>query len=222
MDIAPECADHLLAGIDTISDSSMFLIWALSLPRNGCFKRSCGRSCPWLRLTSEECLCLERCHQLPYLNAVIKETLRFYAPLPTFEPRSSPVHTVIDGYHVPVGTKVGMSPYCLHRDPTIFPDPLKFDSGRWLTEKGTPRPENALQNRWFWAFSSGCRMCIGMHLANAEMTTLVAAIFARYPTSARYPDTSPGITSRFETFFDETMSKMQEHECWIDFEKIRQ
>jgi Cytochrome P450 len=222
MDIASECADHLLAGIDTTSDSSMFLIWALSLPRNRLFQEKLRQELSLVAVDERGVPVPREVSQLPYLNAVIKETLRFYAPLPTFEPRSSPVHTVIDGYHVPAGTTVGMSPYCLHRDPTIFPDPLKFDPGRWLTEKGTPIPESALQNRWFWAFSSGGRMCIGMHLANAEMTTLVAAIFKRYRTSARHPDTSPGITSRFEIFFDETMPKMQEHECWIDFERIRQ
>jgi cytochrome P450 len=35
--------------------------------------------------------------QLPYLNAVIREALRLYAPLLTSEPRSSPVDTIVDG-----------------------------------------------------------------------------------------------------------------------------
>jgi cytochrome P450 len=39
--------------------------------------------------------------QLPYLNAVIREALRLYAPLLTSEPRSSPVDTIVDGYHIP-------------------------------------------------------------------------------------------------------------------------
>jgi hypothetical protein len=50
-----------------------------------------------------------------------------------------------------------------------------------------------------------------MHLANAEMTTLAAAVLKRYRTSARHPDTLPGITGRFEIFFDETMPRMVEH-----------
>ena len=63
-------------------------------------------------------------------------------------------------------------------------------------------------------------MSIGIHLANAEMLMLITAVYRRYATSARQPDTTPGITSRYEIFFDETMSKMKEHECWIDFCKI--
>jgi cytochrome P450 len=40
MEIASEAADHLLAGVDTTSDTLMFLIWALSLPENSNTKRS--------------------------------------------------------------------------------------------------------------------------------------------------------------------------------------
>jgi len=113
-----------------------------------------------------------------------------------------------------------MSPYCLHREPSVFPEPLTFNTGRWLTEEGSLIPEADLRNKWFWAFSSGARMCIGVHLANAEMLTLTAAIFRKYQTTVRDPDASPGITSRFEVFCDETMQKVLEHECWIDFVKL--
>ena len=222
MDCASECADHLLAGIDTTADSLMFLVWAMSLPRTRPFQDKLRKELSNLSVNGQGVPTPKDLLQLPYLNAVIKETLRLYAPLPTFEPRSSPLDTLIDGFHIPAGATVGMSPYCLHREPTVFPDPLKFDPERWLTEEGIPLPESAPQNRWFWSFSSGGRMCIGMHLANAEITTLAAAIFMRYRTSARHADTSPGITSRFEVFFDETMPKMTEHECWIDFERIDQ
>ena len=63
-------------------------------------------------------------------------------------------------------------------------------------------------------------MCIGMYLANAEMLMLLAALYRQYTTVARYPDTTPGITSRYEIFCDESMSKMTEHECWIDFQRL--
>lgn len=220
MDIASECADHLLAGIDTTADSLMFLIWALSLPPNRTFQERLRQEVSPIAVDERGVPVPKDVSRLPYLNAVIRETLRLHAPLPTFEPRSSPVDTVIDGYHIPAGTIVGMSPYCLHREPTIFLNPAKFNPERWLNERGTLIPESAPQNRWFWAFSSGGRMCIGMHLASAEMTTLTAAIFRTYRTSARHPDSSPGITSRFEVFYDETLPSMKEHECWIDFERM--
>jgi len=95
---------------------------------------------------------------LEYLDAVLKETLRLYAPLPASEPRSLPTDSVIDGFQIPAGTVVGMSPYTLHRNPDIFPGPLVFNPERWL---GDPK-EVAEMKKWFWAFSSGGRMCIGI------------------------------------------------------------
>jgi len=61
-----------------------------------------------------------------------------------------------------------------------------------------------------------------MHLALAEISCLVAAVYQKYQTKVRKGEetVTPGITSRFECFFDETMPEMREHECWIDFEKI--
>lgn len=48
-------------------------------------------------------------------------------------------------------------------------------------------------------------------LAMAEMTTLTAAIYREYDTKVKAgtEDTSPGITSRFEIFRDETKPKMK-------------
>lgn len=220
MDIASECADHLLAGIDTTADTLMFLIWAMSLPHHRHFQMTLRAELQTVPADNQGVSTPKDLAHLPYLTAVIRETLRLYTPLPAFEPRSLPIDTVIDGYHIPANTVVGMSPYCLHREPTVFPDPLVFNPGRWLSEEGSLIAEADPRNRWFWAFSSGARMCIGMHLANAEMFTLAAAIFRNYQTSVRDPDVSPGITSRYDIFCDDTMPKVLEHECWIDFAKF--
>lgn len=160
LDIASECADHLLAGIDTTADTLMFLIWALSRPQNAKFQR---RLIEEVRALSEDMIedgipKLDALDNLPYLDAVIRETLRLYAPLPASEPRSLRTASIIDGYMIPAGTIVNMSPYSLHRNPKVFPDPLTFDPERWLA----PPEKLAAMNRWFWAFSSGGRMCIGL------------------------------------------------------------
>jgi len=220
MDIASECADHLLAGIDTTADTLMFLLWALSRPENLHFQDAVRAEILQVPVDERGISMPKDLLQLPYLSAAIRESLRLYAPLPAFQPRCAPVETVIDGYTIPAGTIVGASIYCLHRDPTVFPDPLCFDPRRWLTDKGTLISEADPRNRLFWAFSSGARMCIGMHLANAEVYTLTAAIFRKYSTVVRDRDATPAITSRFEIFHDETIEKIREHECWIDFAKL--
>jgi hypothetical protein len=217
LDIASECADHLLAGIDTTADSLMFLIWALSLPQNMQHQDRLRAELSHISVNSGGLPYPKDLTQLPYLNAVLRESLRMYSPLPAFEPRVCSNDTTIDGYRIPAGTVVGMSPYCLHRDESVYPEPLKFAPERWLAADDSLISESDARNKCFWAFSSGARMCIGMHLANAEMLTLVATILRKYRTVARHPDTSPGITSRYEIFHDELVPKMVEHECYIDF-----
>ncbi|KAJ5785306.1 benzoate 4-monooxygenase cytochrome P450 [Penicillium pulvis] len=221
-EMASEMADHCLAGIDTTSDTLMFAIWALSRGQNGAYQQRLIEevtSIPETECNDDGIPTVEAADKLPYLGAIIKETLRLYAPLPASEPRSLPVDTMIDGYTIPARTVVSMSPYTLHRNEEVFPDPLMFKPERWLGECG----DLTEMKKWFWAFSSGGRMCIGLHLAMAEMTTLLAAIYRDYTTSEyeKQKGVSPGITSRFEVFYDETLPKMEEHECWINFEKRR-
>lgn len=221
MDIASEAADHLLAGIDTTADTLMFLVWALSLPQNKHCQDKLRAELANITFNSDGLPQPKDLTGLPYMNAVIKETLRLYAPLPTNEPRTSPIDTIVDGYEIPAGTVVNMSPYALHRNETVYPSPLVFEPERWLTAEGKLIPEADDRNRYFWAFSSGARMCIGMHLANAEMLTVTAALYKRFETSTKQVDLSPSITSRYEVFGDETASKgFLDHECWVEFRRL--
>lgn len=161
LDIASECADHLLAGIDTTSDTLMFLIWALSRPENARFQeriREEARAISKSTVNEKGITTVSACDKLPFLDAVIKETLRLYAPLPASEPRSFPTATTVDGYLIPARTVVSMSPFSLHRKSDVFRDPLVFDPDRWLGEE----KNIAEMKKWFWAFSSGGRMCIGL------------------------------------------------------------
>lgn len=162
LEIASEVADHFLAGIDTTSDTLMFLIWALSLPEHEHYQRKLIEEVISLSDTDLDSYgnpTVEAADKLPYLDAVIKETLRLYAPLPASEPRSSNAETVIDGFSIPAGTVVCMSPYSLHRNEEVFPRPLKWDPDRWLSED---KNHVSAMKKWWWAFSSGGRMCIGM------------------------------------------------------------
>ncbi|CAG8240328.1 unnamed protein product [Penicillium nalgiovense] len=207
LDIASECADHLDGGIDTTSDTLMFAIWSLSRPKHEKIQQ---RLINEVRNLSEDELNTdgiprtEVASKLEYVDAVIKETLRLFAPLPASQPRSLPKDTTIDGYPIPARTVVSISPYIQHRNEDIFRDPLTFDPGRWLD----PSQDAAQMNKLFWAFSSGGRMCIGMHLAMAQMTTFLAALYRKYTTEPRdgFDIVSPGITSRFEVFYDESCS----------------
>lgn len=161
LDIASECADQLDGGFDTTSDTLMFIIWSLSRPEHKMFQQ---KLIDEVRGLSDDDLTdgiprTEAVDKLPYLDAVIKETLRLYSPLPAPEPRSLPSKQVsIDGYMIPARTVVSISPYVLHRNLDVFKDPLQFNPDRWLD----PSQDLAEMKKLFWAFSSGGRMCIGM------------------------------------------------------------
>jgi len=63
---------------------------------------------------------------LPYLKAVITETLRLYGSAPGSLPRIAPDHGIsVQGVFLPAGTTVTTQSYTMHRDPAIFPDPEK-------------------------------------------------------------------------------------------------
>jgi cytochrome P450 len=138
----------------------MFLIWSLSRPQNIEFQKRLieeVKNIPDEDLNTDGIPRTDICDKLPYVDAVIKETLRLYAPLPGSEPRTLPTATEIDGYCIPPGTTVSIAPYTLHRNPDVFADPLKFNPNRWLDSSAN----FTKMKQWFWAFSSGGRMCIG-------------------------------------------------------------
>lgn len=211
LDIASECADHLLAGVDTTANTLMFLIWALSLPENHKFQQTLieeiHSNIPDSSFAPDGVPSVGVVDKLTYLNAVVKEALRLYAPLPATQPRSCLFDTVVDGYKIPAGTVVGMSAYSLHRNENIFASPLTFDPSRWLEQS----PASSELNRWFWAFSSGGRQCLGNNLAMAEMTTLIAPIYRHYTTCTKpgFEHLSPVVTSRFECIYDEGRQHMK-------------
>lgn len=102
---------------------------------------------------------------LPLLNNLLQETLRLYAAALGQQPRVTPFSpngTTIGGYsNIPGGVKVSANPYCVHRNAAVFPEPEKWIPERW--EVGGEKGEE--MKRWFWAFSSGGRMCLGSHFA---------------------------------------------------------
>ncbi|GAA2686994.1 pentalenene oxygenase [Actinosynnema pretiosum] len=87
---------------------------------------------------------------------------------------------------VPAGADVFFSPYALHRDAAVFPEPEVFDPGRWAGERVT-----AAQRGGFFGFGAGRRKCIGDALAVNEVTAVVAAVLSRF----RLVHLEPGVTS---------------------------
>jgi cytochrome P450 len=124
--------------------------------------------------------------KLPYLTAVIKETLRLYPPAIGIFAREAMEPTQLGGYEVPKGSIVYAFSYVTHRDPRWFPDPERFDPERFLGEK-----EKKLSPFAYFPFGAGPRTCIGAHFALTEMTLVAASLLRRFEFFLRPGDPAP-------------------------------
>ncbi|KAF3921535.1 hypothetical protein AA313_de0201857 [Arthrobotrys entomopaga] len=113
---------------------------------------------------------------LPFLHACIKESLRFSLGVAQPLARDVPVATgaTILGHQLPPGTITMNSNYIYHMNPKVFPNPEKWDPERWFVED-TKEMEN-----YFMPFSRGARICIGLNLAWAELSLVLAKVVRRF------------------------------------------
>ena len=100
---------------------------------------------------------------LPYLHAIIKETMRLYPPAPLSAPHQSREDCVVAGYNVPKGTRLFVNLWRIHRDPNVWSDPNEFQPERFLTsQKHVDIKGNHFE---LLPFGSGRRMCPGVSFA---------------------------------------------------------
>jgi cytochrome P450 len=108
---------------------------------------------------------------LPYLNAVINETMRLKPVAMGGLPRQTHSDYLLGGkYHIPKGMLVAGNIYCCQTSPEYWPEPLAFKPERWLEGSDIPADKSA-----FFPFSSGSRNCIGQNFAWMEMRLILAS-----------------------------------------------
>lgn len=108
--------------------------------------------------------------RMPYTLQVVKEGIRLYPTLPIYT-RDAVVDDVIDGYAIPAGSIVTLSPYATHRHPDFWPEPEKFDPDRWQPARERERRVGA-----YFPFGIGQRICIGNNLALLEAQIIIGML----------------------------------------------
>lgn len=98
---------------------------------------------------------------LPYLQAIVKETLRMYPPSPLAGPREAMEDCHIDGHFISKGTRIIVDIWKVHRDPRVWHGPDEFRPERFLNEHGSIDFRG--QSYEYIPFSLGRRACPGMN-----------------------------------------------------------
>ncbi|KAH7376730.1 cytochrome P450 [Plectosphaerella cucumerina] len=163
--IQSENFDNFSAGSLTTPDTLSWLVYLLSLPQNRHRQLRLRDELRQAGVKPNSRTELHDLNKLPYLDCLLRETLRRYPPIPGSLTRVAPVGGMtVDGYFVPAGMLVSAQAASVHMDPTVFTDPSDWNPERWDLPK-TCQEYRRLQ-RSFWTFGSGTRITYETRLGN--------------------------------------------------------
>ncbi|GAA5161236.1 cytochrome P450 [Pseudonocardia eucalypti] len=115
----------------------------------------------------------EAVHKLDYTPRVLDEVLRLHPFLLGMRVAAQPL--LLGGVEIPSGTQLGFSPYTVHRDPCMYPDPMRVDPDRWLSDRARHLPPGA-----FTTFGMGRHRCIGEFFAQTQVLIALAILLPRW------------------------------------------
>ncbi|KAI0721291.1 cytochrome P450 [Cerioporus squamosus] len=110
---------------------------------------------------------------LPYINAIVKETLRWHTVTPLSIPHVSTADDEYDGFFIPEGSIVMVNAWSILHDPERYPQPEEFIPDRFIKiralnmEAGDPASI---------AFGFGRRICPGRYFAEAALFIYIASV----------------------------------------------
>ncbi|KAI5067471.1 hypothetical protein GOP47_0017999 [Adiantum capillus-veneris] len=136
------------------------------------------------RLVEEEDLT-----NLPYLQAVVKETMRLHPVGPFLVPHQSSQACEVGEYKIPADTRVLVNVWAIGRDPNVWDNPSRFDPNRFM-EKGSYSHVNVYGRHFeLIPFGSGKRKCPALSLGLLSVHFFVASLVQAFDW--KLPSTSP-------------------------------
>ncbi|KJA16390.1 hypothetical protein HYPSUDRAFT_58252 [Hypholoma sublateritium FD-334 SS-4] len=101
-------------------------------------------------------------YQLPYIESIYRELLRFRPPLSMCVPHISTEDDYYKGYYIPKGTAVLANIWSMTHDDEVYKKPFDFIPERFLDENG-----DITKNERVLAYGFGRRICVGKHVASS-------------------------------------------------------
>ncbi|KIJ66911.1 hypothetical protein HYDPIDRAFT_85366 [Hydnomerulius pinastri MD-312] len=127
---------------------------------------------------------------LPYVEAVLRETLRWHPVFPLGLPHYTTKSDVYDGHYIPEGSVVLANLWAMSRDETKYPDAKEFRPERFFEKDGELNDDSVAL-----AFGFGRRVCVGRYFADASLwiaiVHLLAAFKFRKPTDENGAEKDP-------------------------------
>jgi len=146
--------------------------------------------------------------RLPYLDAVVRETMRLHPVVPLLIPRVSREDTAVGGYDIPRGTRVLVNVWAIGRDPAVWGDAAEeFRPERFVVAGGEAADVKG-QDLRLLPFGAGRRMCpahgLGLRMVQLVLANLVHGF------AWRLPDGVPPEKLSMEEKFGISVSRMDQ------------
>ncbi|CAG2169916.1 unnamed protein product, partial [Oppiella nova] len=156
----------LISGTETITSSLSFV--AYELARNPDVQRRLRYEIVAATDDTNGNIGYDALTRLPYLDAVLSETLRLHSPFHRVIRTATRDYTLPGtGISMQRGQKVEVPVYAIHNQDRFFPNSEHFDPGRFLTDR---RPT------MYMPFGVGPRNCVAGRFAMLELKMVVAQI----------------------------------------------
>jgi len=166
-----------LAGSDT---TSMTVEWAIAeLIRHPKMMKKCQEELDFVMNGKQRRLKETDLQNLPYLQAVVKETLRLHPTVPLLVPRMAAEACEIEGYYIPKNAQLIVNAWGLQRDPDVWERPLEFNPHRFVGSN-----VDIMGNNFeVIPFGAGRRLCAGMNMGLLMIKVLLATLLHSFDLS---------------------------------------
>ncbi|KAI5630788.1 cytochrome p450 domain-containing protein [Phthorimaea operculella] len=161
------------AGFETSASTTSFTLYLLAKHQEA-QKKALEEVDNYLKRTGGK-IEYECVTEMPYLEACIQETMRFYPALGLLTREVVEPYELPSGLKLEPGLRIHLPVYSSHHNPEYFPEPEEFKPERFLPENRTE-----IKPCTYMPFGEGQRLCLGIKVAKMQMIPGLMTILRKY------------------------------------------